>query len=53
MRILDRAQEGEGDNFRRTVQMIAKSAAHANGSPTPAESEMLRKIEDALRGTTP
>lgn len=48
IQILDRAQEGEGQNFRRTIQMIAQSAANANGgSPTPAELEMLRKVEDA------
>lgn len=47
-RILNRIREGEGENFRRTVRMIAESAASANGGATPAEAEMLRKIEDAL-----
>lgn len=50
--ILDSAEEGEGENFRRTMQMIAESAATAKGAPpTPAASEMLRKIEDALLAT--
>lgn len=48
VQILDRAREGEGENFRRTMQMVAQSAARANGSPTPCASEMLRKIENAL-----
>ncbi|MFA1543998.1 hypothetical protein [Actinomadura monticuli] len=52
VRILDRVQDGEGENFRRTMRMIAESAGNANtGAPTPAEAEMLRKIEDALRTT--
>ncbi|QSB13750.1 hypothetical protein JQS43_19600 [Natronosporangium hydrolyticum] len=50
VKILDRAQAGEGDNFRRTMQIVAESATKANkAGPNPAESEMLRKIEDALR----
>lgn len=51
--ILDRAHRGEGDDFRRTVGMVAQSAAWANGAPTPAESEMLRKIESAVGSTGP
>ena len=50
VKILDRVQEGEAENFRRTMKMIAESAANANGSTTPAESEMLRKIKEALCG---
>ncbi|HEX6501591.1 MAG TPA: hypothetical protein VF054_21530 [Micromonosporaceae bacterium] len=48
-KILERAREGEGENFRRTIRMIAESAAGANGGTSPAEAEMLRKIEEALR----
>lgn len=51
VKILDRAKQGEGDNFRRTLLAVAESAANANGGATPAESEMLRKIRDALRQT--
>lgn len=52
VKILEREEEGEGENFRRTMQMVAESAANAKGArPTPAASEMLRKIEDALRAT--
>lgn len=51
--ILDRAQPGEGDNFRRTITMVAEAAAATNGGPTAAESEMLRKIDSAVRGTAP
>lgn len=51
---LERIHGGEGDNFRRTMLMVAESAATANRArPNPAESEMLRKIEDALRVTEP
>lgn len=49
VRILDDAQEGEGENFCRTMRMTAQAAANANGTPNPAEGEMLRKIEGALR----
>ncbi len=49
--ILDRTESGEGENFRRTMLMVASSAANANGDPTPAESEMMRKIDDALHRT--
>ncbi|MDN5765404.1 MAG: hypothetical protein L0H96_05140 [Humibacillus sp.] len=45
---LDGIDESEGDNFRRTMRMVAASAA-ANRATSPAEAEMLRKIEDALR----
>jgi hypothetical protein len=48
-RILERTREGEGENFRRTVRIIAESAAGANRATTPAETEMLRKIEEALQ----
>jgi hypothetical protein len=54
VKILDRIREGEGDNFRRTMLMVAESAAKANkAGPSLAESEMLRKIEDSLRTTAP
>lgn len=46
--ILERVKRGEGDNFRRTMKMVAESGANANGGPSPAESEMLRKIDAAL-----
>lgn len=52
MQILEHAQEGEGENFRRTMRVIAQSAANANRTgPTSAETEMLRKIEDSLQAT--
>ena len=51
--ILDRAHNGERDNFRRTMAIVSESAATASGAQTAAESEMLRKIENAVRGTAP
>jgi hypothetical protein len=50
--ILNGAADGEADNFRRTMLMIAETAANANGRPTPAGLEMLRKIEETLRRTS-
>lgn len=47
--ILDRAQPGEAENFRRTIRMVAESAARAgHRGPTPAETEMMRTIQAAL-----